>query len=336
LADRLEPGRFPDRTSTSRLRLWRRLAAVGVVALLAASVLVIVLASHGSDGVPPLACDPGNVDFQGSTAFAPIVNEVAALYEGYCPGANITVTAIGSGQGLADLTHQTTGPPVVAMSDGQPISGSPGPEYVATPVGVIIFAVVGNTQLPARLFTAGPGNGMTRQQIAQAFAYPQKAAKLLSVPWVAPVGRSTFSGARQAFVLDVLGGNDTAELTAGPCLVNENSACLEDTTTDLLSYVNDNLYTIGYAEADALFDFPNVGAIPINGYAPTRANALTGHYTFLATEYLYTKGRPAGLAADFINFLTSSAVTAELRSSSSFISCSDLRGSNLSRTCPPA
>ena len=102
---------------------------------------------------------------------------------------------------------------------------------------------------------------------------------------------------------------------------------------NLLTYVNQTPNAIGYAEADALPFFPNVGAIPVNGYEPNRANALNGHYTFLATERLYTNGIPAGLAADLINFLASKAVTAQLRDTS-FIGCADLGGSNLSGACP--
>ena len=171
---------------------------------------------------------------------------------------------------------------------------------------------------------------MTAQQIARAFAHP-----LESEPRFVPVGRTTVSGTREVFVRDVLGGNDTAEQTAGSCpSANKNGACLEGTTMDLLTYVNRKWYSIGYAEADALIFFPNVGAIPVNGYAPTRANALDGHYTFVATEHLYTRGAPTGLTADFINFLTSSTVTAELRGHL-FIGCSDLRGSALSGMCSP-
>jgi ABC-type phosphate transport system substrate-binding protein len=132
-------------------------------------------------------------------------------------------------------------------------------------------------------------------------------------------------------------GNDAAEQKAGPCpAAHKNGVCLEGTTMDLLSYVSRKWYSIGYAEPDALIYFPNVGAIPINsggiGYAPTRTNALRGHYPFLATEYLYTNRAPTGLAAHFINFLKSDAVTDQL-SGTLFIACSDLAGSKLSGAC---
>jgi phosphate transport system substrate-binding protein len=76
-----------------------------------------------------------------------------------------------------------------------------------------------------------------------------------------------------------------------------------------------------------------VGIIPIHGVAPTRANVLSGRYKFVATEHLYTRGAPSGLAADFIEFLTSSTATAELRRSHLFIGCSDLPGSKLTVRC---
>src|SRR5262249_56137206 len=121
---------------------------------------------------------------------------------------------------------------------------------------------------------------------------------------------------------------------AGTGVDNEkNTVVLTQTTMDMLTYVNSKWYSIGYAEADALLYFPNVGAIPVNGVPPNRVNALNGSYRFVATEYLYTQGRPTGLAAAFIKFLTSSTVTAELRRGHLFIACSGLRGSALSSSC---
>jgi ABC-type phosphate transport system substrate-binding protein len=314
-----------------RLRRWLAAGTAMVVALLVGVVVALVV-SDGSRPPPGLVCVPGSVSFKGSTAFAPIVNQVAALYEQSCPTAHITVRAIGSDRGLADLKGHRSGPPIVAMYDGQPSWQSLFPGYRSQAVGVVIFAVVGNWHLPRSLFTTG----MTTQAIAQAFANPLQPQPSF-VPRFVPVGRSGFSGTRQAFVKYVLGGNDQAELGAGSCpAVHTGSVCLEDTTMDLLAYVNTKWYSIGYAEADALLFFPNVRVIPINGVTPTRANALSGRYKFVATEHLYTRGTPKGLAAAFINFLTSSTATDELRRYS-FIGCSDLAKSPALRgRCPPA
>jgi ABC-type phosphate transport system substrate-binding protein len=299
-----------------------RTVAITVVglALVAGTVVGVALANRALTPAP--TCASGKLNIDGSTAFAPIVNEVATEYEQDCPGAQITVRSDGSVQGLSDLERNSGKTPVIAMYDGLPPQ-PPDPQFVSQPVGIIIFAVVGNRSLPANLFTAGTGGGLTDQQIVQAFADPRSGG--LSF---APVGRSSASGTRGVFVRDVLNGNDSSEQGAGPC-PPARGVCLEPTTMSLLTYVNATPNALGYAEADALPFFPDVGAIPVNGFMPSRANALDGSYSFLATEHLYTNGIPAGLTADLIDFLTSKAVTAQLRDTS-FIGCSDTAGSKLS------
>jgi len=277
---------------------------------------------------PDPTCAQGTITFDGSSAFAPIMNQVATEYVQHCPRAQINVHAIGSAAGLADLAHSTK-TPVVAMSDGLP-QQPPGAQYVGRPVGVVIFAVVGNrVSLPGDIFTAGSGGGMSAGQIAQAFEHPGSTG----IKFV-PVDRQAGSGTSNAFSRDVLRGQYAS---AGSC-PQPRGACDETTTLKLLTYVNKTHRAIGYAEADALPFFPRVGAIPISvngvGYAPTRLNALNGHYSFYATEYLYTNGVPDGLEADVIDFLMSNAVATQLRDTS-FISCSDVSKSDLSSACPP-
>jgi phosphate transport system substrate-binding protein len=275
---------------------------------------------------PAPTCTSGKIYFDGSTAFAPIMNEVATEYQQDCPQARIAIHAVGSADGVADLAKNTSAP-VVAMSDGLP-QRLPGPQYVGRPVGVIIFAVVGNrVSLPPNLFTAGVGGGLTTAQIAQVYEHPGSGnIKFL------PVGRLLGSGTRTEFSRDVLhGGYASAGLCPKP-----HGVCDEPNTLDLLTYVNETKHAIGYAEDDALPFFSNVAAIPISvhgvGYEPTRANTLNGDYPFYATEYLYTNGAPSGLAADVINFLMSKAVAAQL-SDTSFISCPDLGKSAIISGC---
>ena len=203
--------------------------------------------------------------------------------------------------------------------------------FTPLPVGVIIFAVIGNRSLPAPDFQRD--GGLTAPQIAQAFDSP--ASPGTGGGAYQPVGRSGPSGTREAFKLHVLASDDRAEEAAAQCPAPGTAtghACTEDSTLGVLNYVNGTPNAIGYAEADALPFFPEVAAIPIAGTAPTRANALSGAYTFLATEHLYTRGAPTGLAADVISFLTSAPVAAQLRTTS-FIACSDLGGSKISGAC---
>jgi ABC-type phosphate transport system substrate-binding protein len=323
-------------------RVWAAAAVALVMVITAGFVSIVVIPSQ----VPHPVCARGSVSFKGSTAVAPIVTQVAFLYEQSCPGARIAVRAVGSGQGIKDLANSTSQAPVIAMYDGQPPPGSPGASDAHRPVGVVIFAVVGNKMhLPPLWFATGPGGGLTGQQIRRAHADPQ--GFTFQTPdglhSVVPVGRTSLygpaaSGTRTAFVEHVIGRPDTtAEQKAPPCpAATSNSVCLEGSTMELFSYVNQKWYSIGYAEPDALTYFSNLGVIPINindyGYGPTRANALNRHYTFIATENLYWKGKQTRLARDFISFLTSKPVTALLRRTL-FIGCSDLTGTKLNGAC---
>jgi ABC-type phosphate transport system substrate-binding protein len=323
-------GSFAEGTTTRRFpRRWLiPAAAVVMIGVVVSFVGGIGLANRAL--APAATCAPGKLEVDGSTAFAPVITQVANEYMQVCPQAQVTVRPVGSAQGLADLEHPPSGTTVIAMYDGQPDQQPPAP-VTSMPVGVIIFAVVGNRlSLPPHDFASGTGGGLTAAQIATAFDTPSSGNFTYH-----PVGRSGASGTRAAFVLNVLSSADQAEQGASPCQPPGQATgqvCTEDSTLGVLNYVNGTQDAIGYAEADALPFFPNVAAIPIGGIAPSRANALSGAYTFLATEHLYTTGAPSGLAADLISFLTSAPVIAQLRTTS-FIACSDLTGPALGKDC---
>jgi ABC-type phosphate transport system substrate-binding protein len=282
---------------------------------------------------PSARCDRGSLQIEGSTAFAPIMTMVATEYQLLCPQAQITVTGDGSGQGLSDLEGGKN-PPGMAMYDGVPME-KVRPGFGYKKVGDLILAMVGYDgpnpgphPLPGAIFRQGPGMGLSQAAITQAFSGGgSNIPGLPGVP-VQTLGRAGNSGTREAFIVNVA-NHKAADGTVKPSA---------DSTLDLLARVNLTPREIGYipdmigyAEADALPYFPNVREIAIEsggmGYLPTRANALAGKYAFLATERLYTKGRPTGLAADLISFLISTAENAQLRDTS-FIGCADLAGSS--------
>jgi hypothetical protein len=119
---------------------WRRLWPWIVPGVLVAGVLGLGFGFWwGNDGnTPHPACGSGSLGIEGSTAFAPIINQVATEYERYCTQAHITISAVGSAQGLTDLEH---GKPVLAMYDGDPPS-PPASSFTSRPVGVVILSVV--------------------------------------------------------------------------------------------------------------------------------------------------------------------------------------------------
>jgi phosphate transport system substrate-binding protein len=297
-------------------------AALAVVALLVGVSGGVWLANRAL--TPSAACATGALTVEGSSAFAPIATQIKNAYEQSCPGAAITVSANGSVQGLANLAKGKS-PSTIAMYDGLPAQQAD-TGLTRRPVGVVVFAVVANRSLSSSLFKAG----LSSDQLKAIFTDPASGG------YVA-VGRTAGSGTRAAFDSTVVHSDVSALTNAQPCAMTAAgaaapTACTENTTMDLLNYVNRTPNAIGYAEADALPFFSDLGVVPIDGRAPTRDNALSGAYSFVATEYIYTAGSPAGLTADYLNYLTSDAMTARLRDHG-YIGCSDLPGTKLDGAC---
>lgn len=95
-------------------------------------------------GTPlPSSCGSGRLTLEGSTAFAPVAQQIGQAYTGICRGAGISVDAISTFNGLNALNSAGT----VTSAKRQP---GPAPSgyagLVGHPVGVIIFGVVVSKQ----------------------------------------------------------------------------------------------------------------------------------------------------------------------------------------------
>lgn len=335
------------------------LTVVLAAVVVAAGVIIGINVANKQSALAP-DCFNGELTIEGSTAFAPIVNQVAAQFtqictqEGYSPA--IVIDADGSNQGYRNLAGSTRNTPTIVMYDGSLQPGAPHDGFPASfaidSVGAVIFAVVGNTHLPPQDFETqqqpgqAPTGGLTAPEIRGAFETPAAPGAAGGHPYV-PAGRTGVSGTRQTFDDLVLNGTSDVETKNGvPCAtatpappgtvppgkLKPGQFCLWDTTMDLLGYVNDTPYAISYAEADALPFFPDVRAIPIGGYAPNRTNALDGNYTFVADEHLLTEGKPTAEEKDFLQFLSNGPEIAQLRGDA-FIACPDLSGSSVPNDC---
>ncbi|MEV0038010.1 substrate-binding domain-containing protein [Streptomyces sp. NPDC050804] len=304
-----------------RSRLYQVTAAGTVMALLIGISGGVWLANRALS--PEATCTHGSLSIKGSTAFAPVATQVKNAYEQSCPNATIRVVANGSGNGLADL-RLSKDTSTIAMSDGRPSDQTDEEGLNRRAAGVVVFAVVANHALEdshPRLFE----DGLTTADLRTIFGGRD--------PAYLPVGRSGDSGTRAAFESAFLDDGSPASKDLPECgSPGVTTACNAKTTMDLLEYVNSTANAIGYAEADALPFFPNVGTIPVNTYEPIREDALSGNYPFVATEYLYTAGEPAGLTANYLDFLTSDPMTAQLRGHG-FIGCSDVDGTKLASEC---
>jgi phosphate transport system substrate-binding protein len=258
--------------------------------------------NHTSAAPPPLpsespACGAGSLQLIGSTAFAPIAQAAANAYMQQCASAKITVTGGDSDYGLTQVqnavaTRSPSAGSMIAMYDGLSSDTTGLSPY---PMGVLIFSVVAH----AGLF---PARNLTASELRKIFAKPGEQG-------IVAVGRRAGSGSRKAFVANVLGGKGVPP-DKGNCPVPTGNrfsftSCTEDSTADVLKFVNSTPNAIGYAVVSPpLTGYPDVAVLSIDNVVPRPDYVRNGSYRFWAVENLYAATQPTMLAREFLEFLS--------------------------------
>ena len=277
--------------------------------------------SHSSTTPPPVpggspVCGTGSLQIVGSTAFMPIAQDVADAYMSDCPGATIKVSDGDSAYGLTKVrdavaSGSSSAGSMIAMYDGLP-SATETAGLSPYPVGVLIFSVVAHAGLL-------PVSNITADELRKLYVKP-------GVKGEVAVGRRAGSGSRKTFVVNVLGRNPGPP-DKGNCPVPTGSrfsftSCTEDSTTDLLDFVNKTPNAIGYAElSQPITDYPQVSVISIDNAAPTPDNVRNGSYKFWIVEHLYAAAQPTTLTKYFLDYFSHYNKASDLPRD--FIPCSD-------------
>jgi ABC-type phosphate transport system substrate-binding protein len=328
----------------NRSKLRRRVVAAATAAAMVAATIALVAANKAVTQNPDCIGD-AKLNIQGSTAFAHVIAEAAADYHQQCPALDIHLEADGSDQVIAD--HSAAGSPLpadtIAMVDssGQQVPAG----WTANHVGMVIFGVVANNRFPATV----AGTVWSPQEVKdwagqEVESYPKDTlASIYSTaaaghaPYVA-VGRSANSGTASAFDswLGLGAGLLNNAATCGSTsstITNDNGAatasglCSVGTTQEMLAYVNANPNAIGFAELDAVSQYPYLTVLAVGGALPDRTDVLNGSYAFAVPEVLYTAKNTSSQVTHFLTFLQSTSETAELAAlDAGFIPCADLSG----------
>jgi ABC-type phosphate transport system substrate-binding protein len=291
----------------------------------------------------PSTCGTGRLTLEGSTAFAPIAQQIGQAYTSLCRGAAISVNAISTFNGLnalnsagsaarASSAKRQAATAQVAMSDGPAPGGYPA--LVGHPVGVIIFGVMVNKQAGVFNLTVAELRGMFLGTITN---WRQVNGANLPIRIVA---RTPGSGTRRAFDDKVLGGHDEPPFSSYNC-VSKNAVpdsrvtkCEVADTATLLQRVNEIPGAIGYAQISDAATFANVERVKLNGWDPDIGAVERGAYPYWTVEYIYTYGTPASdtLAAAFLNYVNSDTAKDILRSAA-YTPCIDRQQSLTSTLC---
>ncbi|MER6235573.1 MULTISPECIES: substrate-binding domain-containing protein [Streptomyces] len=254
---------------------------------------------------PPIECAPGSLTVTGSTAFAPVLEATERELEHKCEDVRIEVRASGSAEGLRRLAGEGSKPgrarATVALSDG--VRPEAYTELSATPIGLSLFHLVVNDDVPVRDLRLGTIRRIYRGEILnwQEVGGPDLTIKLIS--------RDAGSGTREVFGRRVLGSGEPA-FSSRDCTTRSAPdvpyiRCELDGTEEVLSTVASVSGAIGYGELRGGRDTKGLHQLAIDGTTPSIETIGSSPYPFRETEYAYTYGRPpAGSpAAGFLDYL---------------------------------
>jgi ABC-type phosphate transport system substrate-binding protein len=275
--------------------------------------------STGSASMSEPPCAPGTLEFLGSSAFEQIAQDAAVEYMRRCkstdPSIMITITvnkvngaavnnpdsAWGVSQACdAAKPSSPTATQIIGMYDGMYDGlSSRCPRLKSHAIGALVFSVVANKQLFTEKTNIITNGSISTPSLRDIFIKHDLQGFLA-------VGRQAGSGTRKAFFMDVLGPASQVP-DKGNCPVPTPSSltsCTEDSTKDLLNFVNETQNAIGYAESFLLnnSDYPNVSPLSINGAAPMQ-ESIPKPYNFWVVEHLYADMVLTPLASDFLGWL---------------------------------
>jgi phosphate transport system substrate-binding protein len=302
-----------------------------VLALLLVSV-ILLLGGPVRDFIArtPGHCATGHLTIAGSTAFAPVAQEMGTAYRASgCTDARISIAARGSKFAVRDLASAAPQERTerIAMSDGPAPAGSS--PLVGRPVAVAIFSIIVNRETGIQELTIEQLRRIFRGEITN---WAQIGGSDLQIRII---GRSRDSATRELFEQLVLGTGEGMVTSADCQRTTEPRAlvirCERAASARVLTGVDTIPGAIGYASTESVSRYGerNIKGIALQGSGqekgyPTLDSIAEGTYPFWATEYLYTAGAPkqGTLTAAFLDYLKSEAVEDILRRNG-YPSCTD-------------
>ncbi|MET9671916.1 substrate-binding domain-containing protein [Streptomyces sp. NPDC006482] len=256
---------------------------------------------------PPIGCARGELTVTGSTAFAPVVRELAKKYEKDCEGSKVTVSAHGSTSGIRGLAE--TGPKsakgspaLIALSDGRKPSGYP--QLRESMVAVSLFTLVLNDGIPVDSLTLDEIRRVYRGEITNW----KQLVPGLDQP-VLLISRDANSGTREVFQRRVLGRNELANSSLNCSTLDDPASkvirCELDSTEQVLSTVAKLPGAIGYTELRSGSGLKGLHRVAIDERRPLVDEIGESSYPYREIEYAYTWGQPPAdsLTSSFLTYL---------------------------------
>jgi phosphate transport system substrate-binding protein len=232
-----------------------------------------------------------NIVIKGSTTVLPIAQVTLESYMKANPGAKISLSGGGSGEGIKALIDGSTD---IATSSRQikaaeaDLAKTKGVSPLETTVAIDAIVPIANPKNPVK--------NLSLDQLS--LIYQGKITNWKDVGGedlqIVVISRDSSSGTFEAWGELVLKG---AKVSPRAQLQASNGA--------IVQVVSKNRYALGYIGLGYLDK--SVKALTVNGVQPSEKTALSKEYPVSRALYMYTNGEPKGETAKFIRFVLSPA-----------------------------
>ena len=270
---------------------WKKLASLGVVAMMSLSILGCGSDTASNDKAASSSSLSGSITGSGSSALLPLAKDAADKFKELHPEVSITLNGGGSGTGLKQVADGSVDIGNSDVAADTKLDKAVADGLVDHKVCVVTMAPVVNKDIAATV------KSLTKQQLTDIFTAKITNWKEVGGPdeEIVLITRPSTSGTRALFKEFALGGAEEA-----------SSKSLEtDDSGTLLQSIKDNKGAIGYVALSYLVNNQDVATVSVDGVAPTLENTYNGTYPVWGYEHMYTKGEPNATVKSYLDFIMS-------------------------------
>ena len=268
---------------------WKKLASLGVVAMMSLSILGCGSDTASNDKAASSSSLSGSITGSGSSALLPLAKDAADKFKELHPEVSITLNGGGSGTGLKQVADGSVDIGNSDVAADTKLDKAVADGLVDHKVCVVTMAPVVNKDIAATV------KSLTKQQLTDIFTAKITNWKEVGGPdeEIVLITRPSTSGTRALFKEFALGGAEEAS----------NKSLETDDSGTLLQSINKG--AIGYVALSYLVNNQDVATVSVDGVAPTLENTYNGTYPVWGYEHMYTKGEPNATVKAYLDFIMS-------------------------------
>lgn len=270
---------------------WKKLASLGVVAMMSLSILGCGSDTASNDKAASSSSLSGSITGSGSSALLPLAKDAADKFKELHPEVSITLNGGGSGTGIKQVADGSVDIGNSDVAADTKLDKAVADGLVDHKVCVVTMAPVVNKDIAATV------KSLTKQQLTDIFTAKITNWKEVGGPdeEIVLITRPSTSGTRALFKEFALGGAEEAS----------NKSLETDDSGTLLQSIKDNKGAIGYVALSYLVNNQDVATVSVDGVAPTLENTYNGTYPVWGYEHMYTKGEPNATVKAYLDFIMS-------------------------------